>query len=106
MAQATGRALSYWPRSELTRTLLTRLALDWVTALRFLAQGQTADARAILRAHRDFARQRAYWQQKRRQFPPRLTVAQRPGVFDGSLVWAYFVQGKRRFSELDSTLLP
>ena len=103
-----GLALVYknTPTSELTRTMLTRLALDWVAALRFLAQGQTADARAILRAHRDFARQRAYWQQKRQQFPPRLTVAQRPGVFDGSLVWAYFVQGKRRFSELDSTLLP
>ena len=102
-----GLALVYknTPTSELACTMLTRLTLDWIAALRFLAQGQTADARAILRAHRDFARQRAYWQQKRRQFPPRLTVTQRPGVFGGSLVWAYFVQGKRRFSELNSTLL-
>ncbi|SHL85024.1 Glycosyltransferase, GT2 family [Hymenobacter psychrotolerans DSM 18569] len=90
--------------SELAGTLATRLTLDWVAALRFLLQGETADARAILRAHRDFYRRLSYWKQKRRQYPPRLTQ-QRPGVYRGSLVWAYFGQGKRRFSELDARLL-
>lgn len=42
---------------ELTGVLLTRLALDWVAALRFLLQGETADARAVLRAHWHFYRQ-------------------------------------------------
>ncbi|WP_375435199.1 glycosyltransferase family 2 protein [uncultured Hymenobacter sp.] len=90
---------------ELTGVLLTRLVLDWVAALRFLLQGATPDARAILRAHWDFYRNRDYWQQQRRAFPPRLLASQRPAVYQGSLVWAYFARGKRRFSELDSALV-
>ncbi|WBO85691.1 glycosyltransferase family 2 protein [Hymenobacter yonginensis] len=90
---------------ELTTTLAVRVLLDWVAALRFLLQGALPDARAIVRAQRDFYRRRAYWQQQRQQFPPRLTLAERPGVFRGSLVWAYFGQGKRKFSELDADLL-
>ncbi|UOG76784.1 glycosyltransferase family 2 protein [Hymenobacter tibetensis] len=91
--------------SELTGVVATRLVLDWVAALRFLLQGATADARAILRAHWHFYRNLAYWQQQRRQLPPRLLAAQRPGVYQGSLVWAYFVGGKRKFSELDAASL-
>ena len=91
--------------SELTGVVATRLVLDWVAALRFLLQGATADARAILRAHWHFYRNLAYWQQQRRQLPPRLLAAQRPGVYQSSLVWAYFVGGKRKFSELDAASL-
>jgi GT2 family glycosyltransferase len=92
-------------QTELFRTLTTRLVLDWVAALRLLLQAETADARAILRAHWDFYRQLAYWRQKRRDFPPRLTTPQRPGTYQGSLVWAYFAQGKRKFSELKQSLI-
>ncbi|UOQ68475.1 glycosyltransferase family 2 protein [Hymenobacter volaticus] len=88
--------------SELTGVLITRLVLDWVAALRFLLQGATPDTRAILRAHWDFYRNRSYWQQQRRTYPPRLLASQRPAVYQGSLVWAYFAQGKRRFSELSA----
>jgi GT2 family glycosyltransferase len=90
---------------ELTATLAVRVLLDWVAALRFLLQGALPDARAIVRAQRDFYRRRAYWKLQRQQFPPRLTLAERPGVFRSSLVWAYFGQGKRKFSELDARLL-
>jgi GT2 family glycosyltransferase len=92
-------------QTELFRTLSTRLVLDWVAALRLLLQAETAAARAILRAHRDFYRQLAYWRQKRRDLPPRLTTPQRPGTYQGSLVWAYFAQGKRKFSELKHSLI-
>jgi GT2 family glycosyltransferase len=88
--------------SELTGVLVARLVLDWVAALRLLLQGATPDARAILRAHRDFYRNRVYWQEQRRAFSPHLLASQRPAVYQGSLVWAYFAQGKRRFSELDA----
>ncbi|MBC8084576.1 MAG: glycosyltransferase family 2 protein, partial [Hymenobacter sp.] len=90
---------------ELTGVLLTRLMLDWVAALRLLLRGETPAARAVVRAHRDFYRRLAYWQQVRRQHPPRLLAAQRPGVYQGSLVWAYFGRGQRKFSELDAARL-
>ena len=86
--------------SELTGVLCTRLVLDWVAALRLFLQGDTADTRAVLRAHRDVFRKRAYWQRVRREHTPHLLSTQRPGVYPGSLVWAYFAKGKRKFSEL------
>ncbi|TGE29977.1 glycosyltransferase family 2 protein [Hymenobacter metallicola] len=86
---------------ELAGVLATRLVLDWVAALRFLLQGNTGDFTAILRAHRDFFTKRAYWKRKRRENPQKRPTSQRPGVYQGSLVWAYFGQEIRAFSQLD-----
>ncbi|GAA3997054.1 glycosyltransferase family 2 protein [Hymenobacter fastidiosus] len=91
---------------ELTGIMATRLILDWVAALRFLTQGATGDARAVLRAHRDFFRNRKYWQQQRRAAPRQRLTPERPGVYNGSLVWAYFGQEVRAFSQLDSAGFP
>nr|WP_215906303.1 glycosyltransferase family 2 protein [Hymenobacter luteus] len=91
--------------AELPAVLISRVALDWVAALRLLLQGATPDFRAILRAHWHFLKRLSYWRARRRQFPPRLRAAERAGVYQGSLVWAYFAQGRRRFSELPDHLL-
>jgi GT2 family glycosyltransferase len=90
---------------ELTSTMTTRLVLDWVAALRFLSQGNFGDYRAIARAHWHFLRQLAYWRQRRKTAPPRLRVAERTGVYRGSLVWAYFGKGRKKFPELEARLL-
>ncbi|MCB2410642.1 glycosyltransferase family 2 protein [Hymenobacter lucidus] len=87
--------------AELSGVLVTRLLLDWVAALRFLVQGNTGDTKAILRAHRDFFRKRRYWKQRRQENPQKLRTNQRPGVYQGSLVWAYFANEIRAFSQLD-----
>ena len=86
--------------AELKSTMAARLALDWVAATRLLAQGQVAEVRAIGRAHRDFFSKKKQWHQRRRETLPHLRTTERPGVYAGSLVWAYFVQGKRTFSAL------
>ncbi|MBC6609383.1 glycosyltransferase family 2 protein [Hymenobacter sp. BT507] len=101
-----GLALVYKnsPTSELPSVLAQRLLLDWVAALRLLAQGQVADCRAVLRAHWYVVRHVRHWQLRRRQFPPRLRIAERPGVYRGSLVWAYFAKGKRVFPALNRKL--
>ncbi|TGE08867.1 glycosyltransferase family 2 protein [Hymenobacter fodinae] len=91
--------------SELAGTLTLRLLLDWVAALRLLSQGNTADFRAVLRAHWQFWRQLAYWRQRRQKFPPVRTTGERAGLYRGSLVWAYFGKGIKRFSELEPELL-
>lgn len=85
---------------ELAGPLAQRLVLDWVAGLRFLLSGQAAEARAVARAHWHFFQQRAYWRARRAAARPHLRVAQRPGAWPGSVVWAYFGRGKRRFSEL------
>ena len=85
---------------ELTGILTTRLVLDWVAALRFLIQGNTGDAKAIVRAHRDFFKSRRYWRQQRQAAALQRLTTERPGVYNGSLVWAYFAKEVRAFSQL------
>ncbi|UYZ64498.1 glycosyltransferase family 2 protein [Hymenobacter weizhouensis] len=91
--------------AELPGTLAARVLLDWVAALRLLLQGATADFRAVLRAHWHFVQRLGRYRQRRQQFPARLRSPERPGTYQGSLVWAYFAQGKRKFSELDADKL-
>jgi GT2 family glycosyltransferase len=106
-----GLALLYKnaPQGELRGIFVQRIVLDWVAALRMLAQGTFADARAVVRAHRDFFKNLKYWRRQREVAQPHLRVSERPGVYTGSLVWAYFGLGKRRFTDLqipDSAPLP
>lgn len=87
--------------AELPAVMIARVALDWIAALRVLTQGNTADFLAILRAHGHFLKRLGYWRSKRRAWPPRLRTTERAGVYQGSLVWSYFAQGKKKFLELD-----
>ncbi|RSK44849.1 glycosyltransferase family 2 protein [Hymenobacter perfusus] len=91
--------------AELPGVLLLRLGLDWVAALRLLLQGNSADFRAILRAHWHFLRKLSYWRWRRREQPVKRLSSELAGVYQGSLVWAYFGQGKRKFSELPANKL-
>ena len=86
---------------ELYGPLLQRLLLDGVAGLRFLAGGEFGNFWAVLRAHFSFYGRLGYWQKQRRAARPRLRVAERPGVYQGSVVWAYFGRGQRTFPELN-----
>lgn len=91
--------------AELAWVLPARLLLDWVAAARLLLQGQTADFRAILRAHGHFLRKLGYWRQRRQAQPHKLRSRERPGVYLGSLVWAYFGRSQQKFSALPPGLI-
>ena len=86
--------------SELAGALTQRLLLDGVAGLRFLAGGQLRNFWAVLRAHFAFYGRLNYWQKRRRAASPHLRVAERAGVYPGSVVWAYFAKGQRKFSQL------
>ena len=86
--------------SELVGPMLQRLLLDGIAGLRFLAGGELGNFWAVLRAHFSFYGQLGYWRKQRRAARPHLRMAERAGVYNGSLVWAYFVRSKRKFSEL------
>jgi len=55
---------------------------------------------AVLRAHFSFYGNWGYWQRQRRAARPRLRVAERAGVYQGSVVWAYFGRGRKGFSSM------
>jgi hypothetical protein len=71
-----------------------------VAGLRFLATGELGNFWAVLRAHFSFYGRFGYWHKQRQAARPHLRVQDRAGVYNGSLVWAYFGKGKRRFSDL------
>lgn len=91
--------------AELPWVLTLRLLLDWVAAVRLFLQNQRADYRAVFRAHADFFFRRAYWRQRRKEQPHKLRSRERAGVYQGSIVWAYFGRSQRKFSELDARQL-
>jgi hypothetical protein len=86
--------------NELVGSMLQRLLLDGVAGLHFLAAGQFRHFQAVIRAHFSFYGKLSYWRKQRETARPKLRVSERPGVYNGSLVWAYFAKGKREFREL------
>ncbi|MGB1073989.1 MAG: glycosyltransferase family 2 protein [Flavobacteriales bacterium] len=81
-----------------------RQCLDGVAGLRFLLEGKPDFFKAVIRAHGDFRKSRRIMAAKRgREMASCLPVADRStsGQYRGSIVWDYFVRGKRLFSELD-----
>ncbi|GHA57596.1 glycosyltransferase family 2 protein [Pontibacter akesuensis] len=97
-----GLALLYKniPGKELLAAMLLRILLDWVAALRMAAAGQQQDARAVFDAHADLLRNRDYWRRRRREQVQKGNFPHLPGVYKGSIVWAYFIRQKRTVREL------
>ncbi len=82
--------------------LLGRLLLDGVWGVRALLQRDLVTFSAILKGHWAFFGKLLFWQKKRLSvYGDRLPRSiPRSGVWRGSIVWAYFVQGKKKFSDL------
>ena len=72
-----------------------RLVLDGVAGLKFMIDGQPAHTWAIVRAHFSFYFQIFKWIGKRQGAYPDLPI-----ISKRSVVWNYFVQGKKKFSQL------
>lgn len=88
------------PTFQVWTRLPVRIVLDWVAALKFSLNGQLQDGWAVLRGHRDFFLN--YKRELAKRRAERSIGYQRPEtVFSGSIVWQYFVLGKRKFSELE-----
>jgi len=76
--------------------IFLRLWLDFITLFKFLAEGKPNNARSINKAHTNFFRNLRKTHKKRTpatRFNP-------TGFYSGSVVWHYFVAGKKKFTEL------
>lgn len=94
------------PLGKLCWLLPVRLLMDGLAAFLFLTQGKTQHIQAILRAHRDFYKNfRKFWR-KRKDYQEKIqrvstsTDTSRSGVYPRSIVWQYYVKGKRHFKNL------
>ncbi|QHL89295.1 glycosyltransferase [Nibribacter ruber] len=107
-----GAALLYKNLSdkELNKIFYTRLVLDGVAAVQFLLKGQWKQVQAIWKAHREFFGQKgAYWKEKRQALPVKKETTQLTGWYGHSVVWQYFIKGRKTFKDLhvpDGAALP
>ncbi|MCC9166602.1 glycosyltransferase family 2 protein [Pontibacter harenae] len=97
-----GLALVYknLPSSELIPTLALRVVLDWIAAFRMVMAGQNKDAQAVLDAHVDLFRNRSYWHKSRKEQQSKGNFHSMAGVYNGSVVWKYFIRQKRTVRDL------
>jgi hypothetical protein len=91
------------PESQRGRIISLRMILDGISALRFLIQGDTKDFMAVIRAHSAY-----YGMKQNYKGTKELNILQDkhvivPGIYPRSIVADFFLNGKRRFDQLDSS---
>ncbi len=88
---------------ELLWKLPVRLLLDVVAAWKGLLSGNTGEFMAILRAHLHFMKGLPLFLKKRRAAKAQRSTPNRTGIYKRSIVWDYFIRGRRTFDQLDTT---
>jgi len=78
-------------------TMIIRLGLDKLAAIRFLFNGQFKDCLAIFRAYLAFCKQFRSTREYGKKAPGKLP----PLLYQRSIVFQYYLFGKKRFSELE-----
>jgi len=77
-----------------------RSLLDLLAFLHLLLEGKLGNALSVIKAHRDFYRMVPNFRHDRRENIGSRSVAQIPTKFKGSILWNFYLKGKRTFSKL------
>ena len=85
---------------ELRSVMCMRAVLDYVAAFKFLLTGSWGDFRAVLRARREYRHMRGEYKSVREQNLAAATVPVIEERARFSLLWQYYVKGKKHFSQL------
>ena len=88
------------PNGYLSRVLTARFFFDHLAALQYLAKGDWGNAKAIFRARREFRKIRDEYTEKRESNMAAQSVKDIPEVLDRSLVFSFYLLGKKKFSDL------
>jgi GT2 family glycosyltransferase len=88
------------PASQLLPVIFIRLILDGIAAIKFLISDSPRDFLAVAGAHFNFYRYFPLWRNRRKQGIPQLHQARYAQMYAGSVVYAFFVEKKKKFSEL------
>lgn len=103
------------PENKLFSIILMRLLLDHISAYRALFKGKFGEFAAIAKAHRHFLMNFKTWKQKRNKNGGYTELAHghvqmshggsfdayyHSGVYRKSIVWQYFIKGKKQYTQL------
>jgi GT2 family glycosyltransferase len=91
-----GLALLYKniPQNQLFKTILIRLVLDGISGVKLFISGSFSDTWAIIKAHFAFYGWMSRLKKKRKN--PKQVLH----IYDKSIVWAYFIKSKKKFTDL------
>ncbi|HZY38607.1 MAG TPA: glycosyltransferase family 2 protein [Mucilaginibacter sp.] len=79
--------------------IFIRIGMDFIALLRFLGEGKRKDAWAVSRAHQNFV-----FRTKKSEIPKiRKTEIKLTGMYKRSIVWDFFFNKKRHFTDLDQS---
>lgn len=88
------------PEEELNKVIRIRTCLDYVAALTFLLKGDVGNARAVMRARKDFKRQCPSFSSSREENLRKNTLNAIPERSKSSILWQFYARGCKRFSQL------
>lgn len=91
------------PSERLFVTLLLRMKLDGIAGIKFLLEGNMKHFTALLKAHRDFYLSFSLLRKKRKNLVQKSLPKE---VYSNSIIYQYFIKGKKKFSELGWSLSP
>lgn len=85
------------PSGKLWTTILFRMMLDFVSALLYIAQGKFSFYTSVVKAHWHFVFQLKKMRKKRKALLRKRSNKLSKEVFDGCIVFDFFLKGKKRF---------
>ena len=88
------------PAGELKHVMRVRLFLDRLAALQFLLTGKIGDCKAVLKGRRAFLKWRKDFTDTRNEIQQSRKVTSVSGIYNFSLLWQYYVRGRKKYSRL------
>ena len=88
------------PSEKLITTMLLRMILDGVAAIKFLVGLEFNNFVAVFKAHCSFYSSLSKMRKKRRVLNPLVTTKFHREIYKGSIIADYFIQNKKRFSDI------
>jgi GT2 family glycosyltransferase len=88
------------PEKDLRRVLRLRFWLDMIAAAKFLLEGNPKNAAAVFKARREFKKLKTDYAAVRNENLAKSRIADIPEIRRRSLLLAFYLKGKRTYSEL------
>ncbi len=88
------------PQKTLKRIMIIRLILDYIAAIQFAITGKWANAKEVIRAHRDFYDNRKKYRSARALNLQKCVEQHIATVYPKSILFAYYLQSIKTFSAL------
>lgn len=88
------------PQDNLKRVMTIRLILDYIAAFQFAITGKYANAKEVVRAHKDFYNNRKMYRTARNENLEKMIVEYPATIYPKSILAAYYLRGIKLFSSL------